>query len=98
MGRLKNYENKVIEVLSVHPDARENDRRLYLYLLENMGYNTNITIEEFFSTDDYPNLESIRRVRQKCQEKYPELRPSMDIYLRRNHINTAEYLEYVRED
>ncbi len=96
MSRLNTYEKIVKDILRDHEETRANDRRLYLKLLETLGYDTHATVEEFFLDDDYPNLESIRRVRQKIQEKCPGLRPPEDVRNGRRN-SEAEYLEYVHE-
>ncbi len=96
MSRMKTYENIVREVLKEYPETRGNDRRLYLELLKTIGCDIHITVEEFFSGEEYPNLESIRRVRQKIQEKTPELRPPEDVRNARK-AKEQDVLEYVHE-
>ncbi len=93
---LHGYETLVKDILTDNKEARGNDRRLYLELLKTTGYDTNVSIEQFFLNDDYPNLESIRRVRQKIQEKNPSLRPDETVRNSRTRMK-EEYLDYVRD-
>lgn len=96
MSQLHTYENIVREVLKDYPKTRENDRLLYLELLRTIGCDTTITIEQFFSGEEYPNLESIRRVRQKIQETTPELCPP-DGVIKGRKRKKKEVEQYVHE-
>ena len=89
---LRGYEVLVKDILTDNKESRGNDRRLYLELLKTTGYDTSVSIEQFFLDDDYPNLESIRRVRQKIQEKVPELRPDDPVRKARGRMK-EEYLD-----
>ena len=95
MARLKNYEKLVTEILYDHAETRNSDRRLYLKVLEYMGFDTFVTVDHFFMSDSYPNIESIRRVRQKIQEENPDLRATGRAKEGRKEAE-KEYLEYVR--
>ena len=94
MAKLKNYEKLVTEILYQHEDCRNSDRRLYLKVLEYMGFDTFVSVDSFFKSDTYPNIESIRRVRQKIQETNPDLRATTAREPRKQM--EMEYLEYVR--
>ncbi len=98
MGRFITYEKIVKNILTDNEETRANDRRLYLEVLRTIGLNTSISVEEFFLNDnDYPNLETIRRVRAKTQEKYPELRPPKEIQEGRR-AQQHEYESYVHNN
>lgn len=94
MSRLKVQEGIVKDILRTNSLARENDRVLYLEILKSFGCDMNMTVESFFMGTDYPNIESIRRCRQKVQEKYPSLRPPEEIYLKRHKSLRQEYVDY----
>jgi len=66
----------VKEMLELYPSLRDSDRKLIWNLwnkkgiLDGEGTKTSISFDNFMAA---PHPESIRRVRQKIQEAYPEL-------------------------
>lgn len=96
MSRLETMESDVESLLRQYPWLRGNDRKLYLAVLWKRGYDLNVTITKFFNDNSYPSTETVRRTRQKLQEKFPELRPEDEIKAIRQEAE-KEYLEYARE-
>jgi hypothetical protein len=70
----------VEKILRQHPEYRDDDYRLIAYVLYIHGGEKKleqISALEFlqnFAAGKYPHPESIRRMRAKLQEQYPELR------------------------
>jgi hypothetical protein len=71
----------VKELLSKRPELRDDDNRLIanIYMIEAGGFKAlqSMSAQDFlvnFTKGLYSSPESIRRVRQKLQENYPELR------------------------
>lgn len=94
--KLETYKTVIKELLNDYPQLRGNDRKLYLAVLWKMGFPyENVTIVQFFNDNSYPNLESIRRCRQKVQEENPELLPPEKIQKMRDEME-KEYLEFAR--
>ena len=80
MRNLKTIENRVLAVLKEHPEARNDDMKLYLLVSKACIYDTHgishFSFEDVMSNYKaygIPCFESIRRTRQKIQAKYPEL-------------------------
>lgn len=80
MRNLKTIENRVLAVLKEHPEARNDDMKLYLLISKACIYDTHgishFSFEDVMSNYKaygIPWFESIRRTRQKIQAKYPEL-------------------------
>lgn len=80
MKTLKTVERRVTEILREHPDARNDDMRLYLLVSESCIYETHgigtVTFADVmtnYKAFGIPCFESIRRTRQKIQAKCPEL-------------------------
>lgn len=96
MSRLETMESDVESLLRKYPWLRENDRKLYLAVLWKRGYDLNVSIAHFFNDNSYPSTETVRRTRQKVQEKFPELRPGEDVTAKRREAE-REYWEYARE-
>ena len=93
MPRLLNIEQGLTEILRTKEETRSNDKLLYKAFLEYKGYDTDISLCDFLESTDYPNLESVRRCRQKIQVKHPELRPPEEEQMVRNMMQ-SEYREY----
>lgn len=78
--KLRSIQNTVKKILEKHPEARDNDRLLMLKVW--CEQNKNLRYSEFtfyrfalqFKEGTYADPESIRRSRQKLQEKYANLR------------------------
>ena len=95
MSRISKYENLVLCILTQHEDTRGDDRILYLRVLHEEGFSTNITLYDFLTLDGYPNYDSISRVRRKLQERYPELRPAKNVQERREEAE-EDFRAYAR--
>lgn len=96
MSRLDTMESDVESLLRKYPWLRENDRKLYLAVLWKRGYDLNVSITHFFNDNSYPSTETVRRTRQKVQEKFPELRPEGEVKAMREQAE-REYLDYARK-
>lgn len=96
MGRISKYENVVRCVLMQKAATRSDDKLLYYWVLRAEGFSTGIALETFLLSGNYPNYDSISRVRRKLQEKYPELRPPKNDQIRRQEAE-EDFIEYARE-
>ena len=85
MRNLKTIENRVLAVLKEHPEARNDDMKLYLLISKACIYDTH----------GIPCFESIRRTRQKIQAKYPELGCSPEVR-RARHKMQRVYSDYAK--
>ncbi len=101
--KLKNIENRVIRILRLHPDARNDDMELFLLVSESCicekhGIN-NFTFADVMANYKalcIPCFESIRRTRQKIQKKCPELGCSSEVRRARHRMERV-YSEYAKE-
>jgi len=103
--RIKDVEKRVRAILEVDEQARNSDSFLYLKVLQMMGAEKgveidNIPITTFLLTMSelgFPPFESVRRSRQKLQEHFPELRPCDAVAEARadNEIVVREYVKKV---
>ena len=91
MRNLKTIENRVLAVLKEHPEARNDDMKLYLLISKACIYDTygiaDFSFEDVMSNYKaygIPCFESIRRTRQKIQAILPELGCSPTVRRRRN--------------
>lgn len=66
-----NVTQAVERILRDHPNSRNSDKAMFLYVMQEAGMNLSRAQIDIFR--DMPSLESVRRVRQKLQEqgKYP---------------------------
>ena len=77
---IKNVANMVKEVLTEHPDTRNNDYLLWVKVIELDQDKSPLLIEDFrkvvanLRVLGIPNFETVSRARRKLQEKYPDLR------------------------
>ena len=85
MRNLKTIENRVLAVLKEHPEARNDDMKLYLLVSKACIYDTH----------GISRFESIRRTRQKIQAKYPELGCSPEVR-RARHKMQRVYSDYAK--
>ena len=104
MRTLKTVEGKVRSVLKKHPEARNDDMKLYLLVCTQCIYETHGL--GIFSFEDVMNnykalgcpcFESVRRTRQKIQAKTPELGCTPEVRrarARRCHV----FHDYALED
>ena len=100
MRNLKTIENRVLAVLKEHPEARNDDMKLYLLVSKACIYDTHgishFSFEDVMSNYKaygIPCFESIRRTRQKIQAKCPELGCSPKVR-RARHRNQKAYRDY----
>lgn len=95
MGRISKWEQIVLPILEEYPAARSDDRVLYYWVLKKQGFDLSVTVSRFLLGVDYPNWETITRVRRKLQENHPELREPSDVQKMRNQAEEA-FIEYAR--
>ena len=93
LNRMSNIKEKVKILLKMNPELRDDDNRLIanIYWKEGGGKErlSNMTAFEFLTemaTGKYTNFETIRRIRAKLQEDFPELRGKK--YLIRKKMGT----------
>ena len=103
MRNLKTIENRVLAVLKEHPDARNDDMKLYLLVSESCIYETHgigtVTFADVmtnYKAFGIPCFESIRRARQKIQAKCPELGCSPEVRRARHRMERV-YSEYAKD-
>ena len=78
---LKTTRDKVLNLLKLYPNTRDNDNLLIAYYMElEYGVTDTFDIARKFSANVY---ESVRRARQKVMEENPDLRPSKAVYKKR---------------
>ena len=91
---MRNYQNIVEFMLRNHPDARDDDFRLYGWVCK--ALNPEVMDLKFKQVLwqraqlDLPSYETIRRTRQKLQHDNPELRGKL--YAKRQE-KQSEYIE-----
>lgn len=83
MKNIRRASELVHKILTDCPDARNSDDALYRYVVEAINPDAAVGrfCDVFIHRNEYglPPFESVRRTRQKLQEKYPELRASEEI-------------------
>ena len=82
MQKLKEVKKYVEEVLREKPYTRNSDNILYSCVIEKLGVPADMSAVEFFRRAreiGAPNMESIRRARQKVQAEHPELKGDPDV-------------------
>lgn len=105
MTELKNITAQVKEILEKDKQTRSSDSLLYLRVLNrycnSVGFDTSTLSVDFFLRDmevyGFPPFESVRRARQKVQQKYPELSANKAVQAMRAG-KQREYLDYARSD
>lgn len=65
--RFKNVENKIVEVLKAHPEARNSNDELVIAVWE--AYGISLTPQQVRKLKDIPSFETITRVRRKLNEQ-----------------------------
>lgn len=95
MSRVSRYENTVMYVLRRYAQTRADDKLLYFWVLREEGFHTGVSLETYLLSDEFPNYDSITRVRRKLQEKYPELRPAKNEQIRREEAE-QDFRAYAR--
>lgn len=100
---LKTTTALVQAILEEDPQARNSDSYLYLRVLNTVAEKEHIDLNEIHVIDflltlhksPFPPFESVRRTRQKIQEKYPHLSPCKAVEELRAE-NEEAFLEYAR--
>ena len=103
MIKLETLENRVKTVLTNHPEARDDDMKLYFIVCQECFYKTHHITEISFKEFIYnyrelgcPSFESVRRTRQKIQAKHPELGCSPEMRRKRSKC-MAVYRKYAKD-
>lgn len=95
MGRISKWEAKILPILEKYPVTRGDDRILYYWVLREEGFDLSVPLSRFLLGVDYPNWETVTRVRRKLQEKYPELLPPTNEHLAREKAE-EDFKKYAR--
>lgn len=103
MKDLKTTKALVLTILEEDTQARNSDSYLYLRVLNTVAEKEHINLNEIHVIDfllnlhksPFPPFESVRRTRQKIQEKYPHLAPCKVVEEYRAE-NEEAVLEFVR--
>ena len=89
----KTIQDNVEYILMHHPETRDSDKKLYVKVVERMNPEA---IDKPFKEAmlaDLPSFETVRRTRQKLQEKQTWLRPSPAVQDFRTGLE-EEYRKY----
>ena len=103
MKDLKTTKALVLTILEEDTQARNSDSYLYLRVLNTVAEKEHINLNEIHVVDfllnlhksPFPPFESVRRTRQKIQEKYPHLAPCKVVEEYRAE-NEEAFLEFAR--
>lgn len=96
MSRVSKYENIVHAILKDKVATRSDDKLLYYWVLHEEGFNTGISIDRYLlSASDYPNYDSISRIRRRLQAQFPELLPVKKEQIRRQEAE-EDFRAYAR--
>lgn len=89
----------VRDILDEYPKCKDSDKKLQWKVYDKLGlteFDGSISFKNFVNG---PSFESIRRIRQKLAEKYPEYRGSKEVTAKRKEKEeskgTFAYREYV---
>ena len=101
--RIKGVERLVKTILKQDERTRNSDSFLYFEVLKRIGAENGIDIEGMsitsflltLSNSPFPPFESVRRARQKLQNKFPELSANSVVEAYRAE-NEVVYREYAR--
>ena len=97
---LQDIEKKVKSILMEKPEARDDDRVLYVILMERINpIAPGMPFDRVFlnaSRLGLPNYDSVSRARRKLQHQFPELRGSDGATMRR-YKYWKEVRDYVQE-
>lgn len=100
MTKLKTTQEKVRAVLTSHPEARDNDMKLYLYVCDYcvpaVGTMPFEAVMAQYRSLGIPCFESVRRARQKLQARYPELSGTIRVRKLRA-AQEKRYRQYAKE-
>ena len=78
--KIQSIQKEVYQILVKYPDTRDNDRLLMLKIWSNQNNHLRTRTFTFYSfalefiNGNFADPETIRRARQRIQEKYPHLR------------------------
>lgn len=87
----------VFNILTKDQATRNSDKKLYIEVCRHMCPNLlGQSLENAFLYGDLPNYESVRRYRQKFQEKYEELRPCEKVQEYREDQERQYMMEFGR--
>jgi hypothetical protein len=100
---IKTTSDLVHEILKNEPDCRNSDNILYLRVIQTIGKQNGIDINNMsvptlfhnMSAMKFPAFETVRRTRQKVQECNPELRATDTVEAYRTVLE-EEYKDYAR--
>ena len=100
---IKHTSDLVHEILKTEPQCRNSDNLLYLRVLQTIGKQNgidvnNMTVPTLFynmASMKLPAFETVRRARQKVQECNPELRATDTVEAYRTLLE-EEYKSYAR--
>ena len=103
MKDLQTTKALVRSILEEDKQARNSDSYLYLQVLNTVADKEHINLNEIhvidfllnLSKSPFPPFESVRRTRQKIQEKFPHLAPCKDVEELRAE-NEEAFLEFAR--
>lgn len=95
--------NLVKEILEENIQARNSDTYLYLQVIYKVGLLKGINMNEMSVTDfllrrsslNFPNYETVSRVRRKLQAEHPELTSSKEVKAQKL-INERVYRDYAQ--
>ena len=95
MKRLYEICKETEALLEAHPDARDSDDVLYFLFIKGIKPDLT-TYDVFMDREKYglPPYESVRRTRQKLQERRPELRGSKRVQQLRKE-REEDFLEFI---
>jgi hypothetical protein len=95
--------NLVKEILEENIQARNSDTYLYLQVIYKVGLLKGINMNEMSVTDfllrrsslNFPNYETVSRVRRKLEAEHPELTSSKEVQ-KQKIINERVYRDYAQ--
>ena len=97
MSRVRDVTPKVIDILKRDPEARKDDKLLFLQVYQSYGADVTAPFWMVLMDKRLPSFESIRRARQKVQQYCEDLRAEEPV----ESIRIAEqedYIDYSREE
>lgn len=95
---IKDKYQWVKQKLTLHPELRDNNERLYYHYLLEIGYDLNKPTKEFLkdmATRAVPYLDSFGRASRKVQEEHPSLRGKL--WTKRKTVKEKEIRQEIRD-
>lgn len=99
--RMMKTTERVQNILSLHPETRDNDALLILAylclnhgLLGKLGESAYISLKEALLSSKIPSFETITRARRRVQDKFENLRG--EAYGRRKNTDEAAVREWAK--